>query len=176
MKRRRFILIGALVTAGILLFQNSYLAPRSETMRGEIQSRYGLLQKYEAYLKGSGLTEREMAELIAEMKTIEKRLMSEKSEFLSSAGMQRIVAELSEKSGLSVLTMRPINAVKGGNFITVPVYFEGTGNISQISDFLHSVEKNQVMLKIDKLSINVTNMQNPKELRFKMQLSAMARI
>lgn len=176
MKRRQFILIGALVIAGILLFQNAYLAPRSEAMRGEIQSKYGTLQKYEAYLKGARLTEKEMGDVVAEMRPMEKRLMPEKSEFLASAGMQRIASELSAKSGLSVLTMRPLNAVKVNNFIAVPVYFEGTGNIRQLSDFLRAVEENPIMLKVEKLNINVTNMQNPKELRIKIQLSGMARI
>jgi len=107
---------------------------------------------------------------------MEKRLIAEKSEFLSSASMQRMVSELSEKAGLNVLTMRPINVVKEKNFLFVPVYVEGSGNIRQISEFLSSVEQNPMMLKIDKMSINVTNLQNPKELRFKIQVSGMSRI
>ena len=31
------------------------------------------------------------------------------------------------------------------------------------------------MLRIDKMSFNVTNMQNPKELKFKIQLSGLVR-
>jgi len=176
MKQRKIILFGALLIISVLLFQKFYLTPRSEALREEIQSKFGTLEKYETYLKGAGSTEKDMEAVISEMKTIERRLIPEKSEFLASASMQRIVSEVSEKSGLNVLTMRPINAIKDKNFIFVPVYFEGTGNISQLSDFLNSVEKNPVMLKIDKMSLNVTNMQNPKELRFKIQLSGMGRI
>ncbi|NJD57152.1 MAG: hypothetical protein FIA94_12215 [Nitrospirae bacterium] len=176
MIRRKAVLLGTLLIMTVFLFQNYYLAPRSETMREEIQSKYGTLQKYQAYLKGSGITDKGIQSAESDMKTMEKRLISEKSEFLSSASMQRIVSELSEKAGLNVLTMRPINVVKEKSFMFVPVYVEGGGNIRQISDFLNLVEKNSVMLKIDKMSINVTNLQNPKELRFKIQISGMSRI
>ena len=176
MKQRKFILLGALLIVTVLLFQNYYLAPRSEKMHAEIQSAYGTLQKYEVYLKGSGITDKEIQTAIADMKKLEERLLPEKSEFLSSASMQRIVSELAEKAGLNVLTIRPMNVVKDGNFLVVPVYFEGSANIKQISDFLAASEKSPIMLKIDKMSYNVTNMQNPKELRFKIQISGLARI
>ena len=176
MKQRKIILLGVLLIVTVLLFQNYYLAPRSETMREEIQSKYGTLQQYQTYVKGSGITEKETQTAITDMKTLENRLIPEKSEFLSSASMQRIVSELAENSGLNVLTMRPINVVKEKKFIFVPVYFEGSGNIRQISEFLQAVEKNPIMLKVDKMSYNVTNLQNPKELRFKIQVSGLARI
>jgi hypothetical protein len=176
MKQRRIILLGGLLIVTVLLFQNYYLAPRAETIRQEIQSKYGTLQKYQAYVKGSGITEKETQTAIADMNALETRLIPEKSEFLSSASMQRIVSELAEKAGLNVLTMRPINVVKEKTFLFVPVYFEGSGNIRQISEFLQSAEKNPIMLKVDRMSYNVTNLQNPKELRFKIQISGLARI
>jgi Tfp pilus assembly protein PilO len=89
--------------------------------------------------------------------------------------MQRVVADLTERAGLSVQSIRPLNAVKEKNFLTIPVYFEGNGSIKQLSDFLKAVEAGPVMLKIDKMSLSVTNMQNPKEVRFKIQVSGMAR-
>jgi Tfp pilus assembly protein PilO len=176
MIQRKVILLGTMLILTVFLFQNYYLAPRSDAMREEIQSKYGTLQKYQAYLKGSGITEKGIQSADTDMKTMEMRLIAEKSEFLSSASMQRMVSELSEKAGLNVLTMRPINVVKEKNFLFVPVYVEGSGNIRQISEFLSSVEQNPMMLKIDKMSINVTNLQNPKELRFKIQVSGMSRI
>jgi Tfp pilus assembly protein PilO len=175
MNRRRYVLLGALFIITVVLFQTYYLGPKSETIREEIQTEYGTLQKYEAFLKGSGITEAETQSALNDMKAIEKRLIPEKSEFLSSANMQRVVADLTERAGLSVQSIRPLNAVKEKNFLTIPVYFEGNGSIKQLSDFLKAVEAGPVMLKIDKMSLSVTNMQNPKEVRFKIQVSGMAR-
>jgi hypothetical protein len=42
--------------------------------------------------------------------------------------------------------------------------------------FLKLVESNLVMLKIDKLSLTITNMQKPDELRFKIQISGLNRV
>ena len=175
MNRRRYILLAAFFVISVILFQSYYLTPKSETMREEILAQYGMLQKYEAFLKGSGITEAEIEAALADMKTIENKLIPEQSEFLSSATMQRVIAELTERSGLHVQTVRPLNAVKTNNFVTIPVYFEGSGSIKQLSDFLKAVEANAVMLRIDKMSFNVTNMQNPKELKFKIHLSGLVR-
>jgi Tfp pilus assembly protein PilO len=175
MNQRKYILLAAFLVVSVLLFQNYYLGPKSEAMREEIQTKYGTLQKYETFLKGSGITETEIQTATNDMKAIEKRLLSDKSEFLSSANMQRTVAELSDRSGLTVQTVRPLNAVKMKNFVVSPVYFEGSGTIKQVSDFLKAVEANPVMLRIDKMSFNVTNMQNPRELKFKIQISGLGR-
>jgi Tfp pilus assembly protein PilO len=145
-------------------------------MREEIQTKYGTLRKYEAFLKGSAITETEIQAAMNDVKAIEKRLIPEKSEFLSSAYMQRTIAELTDRTGLNVQSMRPLNAVKIKNFVTIPVYFEGGGSIKQVSDFLKAVEANPVMLRIDKMSFNVTNIQNPKEIRFKIQISGLGKI
>jgi Tfp pilus assembly protein PilO len=175
MNRRRYILLAAFFVISVILFQGYYLAPKSETMREDIQAKYGTLQKYETFLKGSGITETEIQAAINDMKTIEERLIPEKSEFLSSAAIQRVIAELTQRSGLTVQTVRPITAVKANNFVTIPVYFEGSGTIKQVSDFLKAVEENALMLRIDKMSFSVTNMQNPKELKLKIQLSGLVR-
>ena len=90
--------------------------------------------------------------------------------------MQKELSELTQNAGLNIQTIRPLNTVKAKSFIIIPVYFEGSGTIRQIGDFLDRVEKHAVMLKIEKMSINVTNMQNPRELRFKMQISGLGKL
>ncbi len=175
MKRRRYILLAVLLVLSVAVFQNYYLLPKSETLHEDIQTKYGTLRKYEAFLKGSAITETDIQSAMNDMQTIEKRLVPEKSEFLSSAYIQRTVSELTAASGLNVQNMRPLTAVKIKNFAAMPLYFEGSGTIKQLSDFLKAVESHPVMLKIDKMSINVTNMQNPRDLRFKIQISGLAK-
>ncbi len=175
MTKRRMLIFGTALILTVMLFQNYFLAPRSENMRSEIAAKYGTLQKYEAYLKGAAITEAETKRAAEDIGKLNKRLIAEKSEFLSSAAMQRLVSDLSERSGLNVLSLRPMNTSKEGAFIIVPVYFEGTGSIKQISEFFRNAEANPLLLKIDKINLNVTNMQNPKDLRFKIQVSGLGR-
>ncbi len=160
----------------LYLFEAYLLTPATENCRESLVEQYKTLQRYERLVKGAGTTEAEVKALLAEMKNIEGRLINEKSDFLASARMQREISDLTGKTGLSVATARPLNAVKLNNYSVIPVYFEGNGNIKQLSDFLKLVETNPLLLKIEKLSLNITNMQKPDDLRFKMQISGLNRI
>ncbi len=175
MNRRKYILLAAALVMTLLLFQTYVLTPKSETMREEIQVKSATLQKYETYLEGSAITDAEIRTAGEEMKAVEKKLVKESSEFLAAARMQKELSELTQNAGLIIQNIRPLNTVKAKTFFVIPVYFEGSGTIKQIGDFLNNVEKHAVLLKIEKLSINVTNMQNPRELRFKMQISGLGK-
>jgi Tfp pilus assembly protein PilO len=176
MNRKKYILLAALLVMTLFLFQTYVLTPKSETMREEIQSKSATLQKYETYREGASITDAEIKTAGEEMKAVEKKLVKESSEFLAAARLQKELSELTQNAGLNIQTIRPLNTVKAKNFFFIPVYFEGSGTIKQIGDFLNDVEKHAIMLKIEKMSLNVTNMQNPRELRFKMQISGLGKL
>lgn len=176
MNRNKYILLAAALVMTLLLFQSYVLTPKSEIMREQIQSKSATLQKYETYMEGSSITDSEIKTAGEEMKAVEKKLVKESSEFLAAARVQKELSELTQNAGLNIQTIRPLNTVKAKSFFFIPVYFEGSGTIKQIGDFLNEIEKHSVMLKIEKMSINVTNMQNPRELRFKMQISGLGKL
>ncbi|MBI5074671.1 MAG: type 4a pilus biogenesis protein PilO [Nitrospirae bacterium] len=176
MNRKKYILLAAALVMTLLLFQTYVVAPKSETMRDEIQVKSATLQKYETYLEGSSITNAEIRTAGEEMKAVEKKLVMESSEFLAAARVQKELAELTQNAGLNLQTIRPLNTVKAKGFFFIPVYFEGSGTIKQIGDFLNEVEKHTMLLKVEKLSVNVTNIQNPRELRFKMQISGLGKL
>lgn len=176
MTRKKYILIAALLVMTLFLFQTYVLTPKSETMREEIQIKSATLQKYETYMEGSSITDAEIRTAGEEMKAVEKKLVKESSEFLAAARIQKELSELTQNAGLNIQTIRPLNTVKAKSFFFIPVYFEGSGTIKQIGDFLNEVEKHSVLLKIEKMSINVTNIQNPRELRIKMQISGLGKL
>ncbi|MBI5847666.1 MAG: type 4a pilus biogenesis protein PilO [Nitrospirae bacterium] len=176
MNRKKYTLLATALVMTLLLFQTYVLTPKSESMREEIQVKSAALQKYETYVEGASITDAEIKAAVEEMKAVEKKLVSESSEFLAAARVQKELSELTQSAGLTMQTIRPINAVKAKNFFIIPVYFEGSGTIKQIGDFLNDLEKHTVLFKIEKMSINVTNMQNPRELRFKMQISGLGKL
>lgn len=173
MKKNRYILLVLFFVVTVYLFQAYFLVPESERMREAIAAKYGTLQQQRGFLAGAGSTEEEIAKAIEEMAKLEKRLLNEKSEFLASAGMQRLITEMTDNAGLAVMTLRPMAAVKEKGYSLVPVYFEGNGSIKQVSDFLRAVEAHSLLFKVDKLSLNVTNIQNPGDLRFKIQVTGL---
>ncbi len=176
MTRKKYILLAAALVMTLLLFQVYVLTPKSEIKREEIQVKSAALQKYETYVEGSSITDAAIKTAGEEMKAVEKKLVIESSEFLAAARVQKELAELTQNAGLNLQTIRPLNTVKEKSFFFIPVYFEGSGTIKQIGDFLNEVEKHAMLLKIEKLSINVTNIQNPRELRFKMQISGLGKL
>jgi len=86
------------------------------------------------------------------------------------------MGDLTGKAGLNVAKIRPKDTVKMNAYSVIQVYFEGNGNIKQVSEFLKLVESNPLLLKIDKLSLNITNMQKPADLKFKIQISGLRKI
>ncbi len=176
MNRKQYGMLAVVVILVLMLLQTYVLTPGTETMREEIQLRSAVLQKYETYLEGSAITEAEIRTAEEELKKAEKRLVNEASEFLAGARLQKELSELTRNTGLNIQTIRPLNTVKAESFFFIPVYFEGTGTIKQIGDFLNAVERHSLLLKVEKMSVNVTNIQNPRELRVKMQIAGLGKL
>ncbi len=160
----------------VFIFQYAFLTPQAETMRESIETRYAALQRDEQFLGSAGMTAANVNSLISETKGIEDRLLQEKSDFLASAKLQGEVSGIAGKSGLNVVTIRPVPPVKLGKYTVISVYFEGSGDIKQMSEFLKGIEEDKLLIKVNKLGINITNMQNPKDLKYKIQVAALARL
>ena len=198
MRKKRFLILALLCICSVYLFETYFLTPATEQYRESLAKEYKTLQRYEYVVRGAGATEDEIKALITGMKDIEKRLIAEKSDFLASAKIQGEISDLTGKAGLNVATIRPMAAVKMSDltgkaglnvasvrpkdtvkmnaYSVIQVYFEGNGNIKQVSEFLKLVESNPLLLKIDKLSLNITNMQKPADLKFKIQISGLRKI
>jgi hypothetical protein len=159
----------------VYLFETYFLTPATENYREALAENYKTLQRYEYVVKGAGAREDSFKALSNEVKNLEKRLITEKSDFLASAKIQSEISGLTNKAGLNVATIRPMNEVKLDGFRIIQVYFEGNGDIKQMSEFLKLVESDPLMLKIDKLSLNITNMQNTDDLKFKIQISGLSK-
>ena len=175
MKKNRYLILALLCICFVYLFETYFLTPATENYREALAKNYKTLQQYEHVVKGAGTTEEGGRALSKDVHNLEKRLITEKSDFLASAKIQSEITGLTNKAGLNVATIRPMNAVKLNGYRIIPIYFEGNGDIKQLSEFLKLVESDSLMLKIDKLSLNITNMQNTDDLKFKIQISGMSK-
>jgi Tfp pilus assembly protein PilO len=176
LNNKRHIILAVLFICTVYLFKTYFLVPASESYRESLAGEYKKLQRYEHLVKEAGVNEKDIRALITEMQNTEKRLIAEKTNFLATARIQGVISELAGKTGLSVVSIRPMEPVKLSAYTVVQVYFEGNGNITQMSEFLKLIESNPLLLKIDKLSLNITNMQKPDDLKFKIQMSGLSKI
>ena len=176
MNKNRYVLAILALVVTVFIFEYYFLAPKSEMLRESIETGYNGLKRDEKFIIASGATEAGMNSAVNDMKDIERRLISEKTSFLAAARLQGDVSAFAKKAGLNLLTIRPLSPVKAGNYSNIALYFEGNGNIKQMSEFLKSIESGKLLIKVDKLNLNITNVQDPKDLKFKIQLSGLARI
>lgn len=175
MKKNRYLILALLCICSVYLFETYFLTPASENYREALAKKYKTLQQYQSVVKGAEATEDGLKALNDDVKNLEKRLITEKSDFLASAKIQKEIAELTKKAGLNVATIRPMNGVEISGYRIIQIYFEGNGDIKQVSEFLKLVESDSLMLKIDKLSLNIMNMQNTDDLKFKIQISGLSK-
>jgi Tfp pilus assembly protein PilO len=175
-KNRRYALFAFVLVATVFIFQYAFLIPQAETMKESIETKYKTLLKDRQFIGSAGMTAANMNSLINETKGIEDRVIQEKSDFLASAKLQGEVSGIARQSGLNVTTIRPVPTVKLGKYIVVSVYFEGSGDIKQMSGLLKGIEDDKLLIKVSKLGINITNMQNPKDLKYKIQVAALAKL
>lgn len=173
-KNVRVLLLFAFVLAGFA-FDYYYITPGSEALRASIEKEYNALKKDEQFIKGAGSTEEDIKAMIREVKDFEGRLVQEKNDFLAGVKIQEKITEMSDRAGLKIATIKPLVTEKKGSYLAIPVYFEGTGTIKQISEFLKNIESGGAIFSIDRLNLNISNIQNPKELKFKIQISGLSR-
>ena len=176
MKKNMRVILMLVAVCCVYLFSAYVLTPASESSLDTLFEKHRKLRQYEAAVKASRNMDAELKTLGAELQETEKRLVTAKSAFLGSAKIQNEITALFNKAGLTMSTVRPLSSVKLGDYTEIPIYFEGSGNIKQLSNFFKSVEEDQMLLKTDKLSINITNMQKTYELKFKIQISGLGRI
>ncbi len=176
LKKRLYIVAIGILILSIFIYEHYFIIPQSANIRESIIAKYETLRKYEEFIKDTGITEDDIKKVIEETDNMEERLIKEKSEFLASARLQREIEAFAEKAGLKITTIRPLNVVKYNTYTGVPLYFEGNADIKQLSEFLRIIESEKILTKIDKMNISVTNIQNPKDLKIKMQVSGLVKI
>lgn len=176
MINKRYAVLGVALALAVIAFDRYFLMPRAETMQETIAVAQASLRKDELFIKNAVVPEKDVAAAAESLKHLETRLIPEKTEFLASVRLQEEISAIAERTGVRMMTTRQMPAVKTGNFLSVPLYFEGSGNIKQLSDYLKAIEEAPVLIKVDKLTTGITNIQNPRELKFKMQVSGVARL
>lgn len=176
MTRNKYVLIAVTLLVCLFLFEYYFLFPRSASMGESIRTSYYTLLKFKKVISESGNTEEEIQSAIGEIHNIEKKLIDAKNELFASASLQSEISGLAKKANMQIATIRPLSSISLNNYSAIPLYIEGDGDIKQIADFFKYLESSGFIIKLDKMHLNITNIQNPKILKFKIQVSALMKI
>lgn len=175
MRKKVYIIGLAILILSLLMFEFYFVVPQSKNLEESIALKYETLQKYERFIREAETTEGAIKKAIEQTDEIKKQIITENSRFLASAVLQRKVEGLAEKAGLKIMSIRPLNVVKYETYMGIPIYFDGSGDIKKISEFLRLVESDKMLIKIDKISMNILNISNPKDLRVRIQISGLSK-
>jgi len=153
------------------------LVPLEEKRAGareKLEADYGRLLKYRGYASGARISREELLRAREELERLEKGVIRQAQEPVAFAELQLRLQETAQKTGLAVLTLRPIKAEKQAGYGRLPIAIEAEGGIKQVSDFLKALDSGASYIKIETLEINNRDLRGEqKQLRVKMRISGL---
>lgn len=151
------------------------LAEKRAEIKESLQAKYASLWKYEAFLKTTGKAETEFDTAAKEVEGLEANVFQGKNEALAFAKLQGYVQDIAEKSGIKILSIKPLSMVKYKHYADLPVQLESTGGIIQLGEFMKQIDASRQLIRIDRLAVSVMNIQTPWELKIRIQVSGLTK-
>ncbi|MEK7333127.1 MAG: type 4a pilus biogenesis protein PilO [Nitrospirota bacterium] len=175
---KKSVIISAIIMAIIAahVFFIAPLAGKRTEMKELLQVKYASLRKYETFLKSTGSAETELDAAVKEVEALEANAFQDKNESLAFAKMQGYVQDMAEKSGIKILSIKPLSVVKYKHYADLPIQLEASGGIIQLGEFLKQTDASKQLIRIDRLSIGVMNIQTPGELKIRIQVSGLMKV
>lgn len=166
----------AAITVAIIAIYVFFIIPLSEKrkeVKESLKAKYTTLQRYETFLKSAGKTDTELDTLVKEIEGMETNALWDTSESLVFAKLQGYVQDFAQKSGIKIISIKPLSVVRYKHYAALPIQLEAAGGINQLGEFMKQIETSKHLIRIDRLNINVMNIQMPGELRLRMQVSGL---
>lgn len=172
---RRPVAIIAIVMAIIAAYV-FFIMPLSEKrseLRESLEAKYVTLQKYETFLKTAGKAETALDTMVKEIDDMEANALQDTNDSLAFVKLQGYVRDFAEKSGIKIISIKPLSVVKYKHYAALPIQLEASGGINQLGEFMKQIDASKLFIRIDRLNINLMNIQMPGELKIKLQVSGL---
>ncbi len=172
---RRFLVIaaGVLALVGAYTFFIAPLSEKRKEMKESLQAKYITLHKYETFLKATDRTEAELKAASKEVDGMEANALKETNESIAFAKFQGHIQDFAEKAGLKIFSVKPLSVLKYKYYYSLPIQIEANGGMGQIGEFMKQIDETKRLVKIDRTSINVMNIQTQGDLRIRIQVSGL---
>lgn len=153
--------------AGIYAFFISPLDGKREELRETLRERHAVLEEYEEIVR---MGEGGLKTAGERLKRLERHVISATDESLAFSRLQIKVEDFASDSGLLITSVRPLTAVKYGDYVGLPIYLDALSDIGQLSEFLRRLDSVAVYIRIDKIDVS----RAPQDLlRVRMQVSGL---
>lgn len=175
MKRPVIIVAVAVAVMALYVMVIMPLSEERPRMKETLHAKYSTLQKYEAFLKTSGKAGSALGgdTIVKEVENMGSALIQDTNESLAFARLQGHIQDFAEKSGVKIISIKPLSVVKYKHYSSLPIQLEANSGIVQVGGFLKQLEESKQLIGIDRLSINVMSTQMPGDLKIRMQVSGL---
>ncbi len=148
----------------------------SADIEEELFSRYRLLVKYRSLAEESESFGGNADALRKELESYEKRLLEGSNPSLGFAELQRVVSGHVKRSGLTLLTVKPMAFLERDEYAEIPLQVDLQGDMKSFRDLVRKMEAEDLALRISKLSISVADVRKPYKLNIKIAVHGMIKL
>ena len=188
-------IITVLVTIYVLFIMP--LSDKRDSIKENMETKYSMLKKYEAIVNGSLITEGELKDQKAILYDLETGILNSPVKIANSpaitntpsplgappsvesslafARFQNGIQDMAERSGVRIVQLKPLNAIVYDGYLGLPLFIEARGDIRALSEFLHSIDRKESFIRVEKLGVSVQEGRAEKEIRIKMQVAGLLR-
>ncbi|RMG72573.1 MAG: hypothetical protein D6710_04610 [Nitrospirae bacterium] len=167
--------IGTLIVAALLIaLYVNYIRPipeKRQEIREETFLKKKKLKKYRELTMQKEEIERELANIKARIEKMNDAFLPVKNETLGLVTIQQIVREGAQKANLRLVSLRPVDLMRGKYIVGLPVQVTAVGDIKAFTEFLKTIVESPYLLSLDMLNIRVINIQKPDNIRIKFTLT-----
>lgn len=174
MTRKAAMMIGLAVTLALYYFAILPLEAGRPAMQEELRAERATLMKYKRFLETVKDGEGQLKAAKERLEELERGMVPASDVSLALATLQGRVQDKVQASGLQILSIKSQVAEDGkGGYKVLPIFIDCTGDTSELSKLLKSLDSAGSMISVDSLSVSVlrANM-----LRIKLNISGLMRV
>lgn len=149
------IAAGALLATAVYLFIVTPLCQSYLDVKSEIVSRKKLVSHYQNLWEKRGAVEKKLATIERKIGNIHDLLLTEKSQSLAAAELQKMVEDLSGKTGVAISSSKVLGSRKVETFEEITIQVNVKSPLENMMNFLYQIENARKYLNIDEISLRI---------------------
>ncbi len=161
-REKKFLIAGGVIVFFILTYQFAvWYKGMKSSAKEYIETREVTLQKQLDKIQQKTKIKNEFEALDAEVKELEKRLVSGDTPPVAAAEIQRNIKAIALSLGIDIKSEKALSPVDSGLYLGIPVEIGFTAPTAKLKDMLYRIKTSPLLLTVPKVKIRVVNINNP---------------
>jgi Tfp pilus assembly protein PilO len=163
-REKKFLIAGVIVVLFVIAYHGVLWYQDMKKSVAEYRDNKQLtLQKQYERIRDKDRIKKDIEEMSAELKELEKGLLPGDKPPVAAAEVQRELKKMASSLGIEIRTERALNPVDGEFYTGVPVEIGFNASTGELKNMLYKIRTSPMLLRVSMLKIRVTNIRDPKE-------------